>query len=94
MAGVLGQIRWPFSGRAELFEPCLISLDPRTQQLMEAKQILAEVFGIKVSEVEEMIRQRCQECVAVEEKDSAIWPEMLWVEADVEGTVAKGEQAS
>jgi len=41
-------------------------------ELHAAKEILAEVFGITISEVEEMIRQRSEERM--------LWPERFWLE--------------
>ncbi len=46
-------------------------------ELEAAKDILAEVFGISVAEVEEMIRLRCEEQV--------LWPERFWLGADESG---------
>jgi hypothetical protein len=43
-------------------------------QLQVAKEILAEVFGITLDEVEEMIRLRREEQV--------LWPERFWLGAD------------
>ncbi|VVB72310.1 Uncharacterised protein [uncultured archaeon] len=40
-------------------------------ELGAAKEILAEVFGITVQEVEEMIRQRSEERM--------LWPERFWL---------------
>jgi hypothetical protein len=42
------------------------------QQLLAAKEILAEVFSVSLSEVEEMIRQRCDE--------RTLWPERFDLE--------------
>jgi hypothetical protein len=67
MSGVLGQIRWPFSRKAELNGSCPVKVDSRALQLQQAKEILAEIFGIEIWEVEEMIRARMREKVE--------WPE-------------------
>ncbi len=45
--------------------------DPTALELRTAMEILAEVFGIRTSEVEEMLRQRS------EEKEQ--WPERFWL---------------
>ena len=78
MSGVLGQIRWPLCRRSELCGSDFAPVDPRVQQLQEAKEILAEVLRIDIAEVDEMIRSRRVERSRLEEKD--LWPEMLWVE--------------
>jgi hypothetical protein len=44
-------------------------VDPTVLELQTAMEILAEVFGIRISEVEEMLLMRS------EEKEK--WPEML-----------------
>ncbi|HWQ19693.1 MAG TPA: hypothetical protein VN455_07930 [Methanotrichaceae archaeon] len=38
------------------------AIDPRAQELEITKEILAEIFGAPVPEVQEMIRQRLLEC--------------------------------
>jgi hypothetical protein len=48
------------------------SKDLTEMELHAAKEILAEVFGITIQEVEEMIRQRSEERM--------LWPERFWLE--------------
>jgi len=67
MSGVLEQIRWPFSRKAEINGSCLVKVDSKILQLQQAKEILAEIFGIEIWEVEEMIQVRMREKVE--------WPE-------------------
>ena len=71
MAGVLERI---MQSRKRIItqKTPLDAVPIRVLQLQMAKEILAETFGVSVSEVEEMIQMRC------EEKES--WPEGLWVE--------------
>jgi len=78
MAGVLEQFLRLYPRRAELCESGLAPINPRAQQLQEAKKILAEVLGIDISEVEEMIKSRMVERSWHEEE---LWPEMLWIES-------------
>jgi hypothetical protein len=78
MSGVLGQIRWPLCRRSELCGSDFVPVDPRVQQLKEAKEILAEVLRIDISEVDEMIRSRREERGMPDEKE--LCTEMLWVE--------------
>jgi len=54
MAGVLGLLTKP-QKRA------MYHSDPKARELETAKEILAEVFRIRISEVEEMIRNRFEE---------------------------------
>lgn len=53
--------------------PGTIGRDAKATELEAAKEILAEVFGIRISEVEEMIANRstdCHEC----QKEKDQWP--------------------
>ena len=86
MAAVLGQIRWPFSPKAELkgwgskrADPA--NKDPRALELEEAKEILAEIFAIDMLEVEEMIRDRL--------KERSEWPQILYLESQPAGSRGK-----
>ena len=51
MAGVLGQLFGPQKTTVQ---------DRRAMELEAAREILAEVFGVKLSEVDEMIENRFQ----------------------------------
>ena len=73
MAGVLGQ----------LFRPQKTAVqDRRAMELEAAREILAEVFGVKLSEVDEMIENRFQAGGEVERRsrEDSLWPQELWVE--------------
>ena len=73
MAGVLGQ----------LFRPQKTAVqDRRAMELDAAREILAEVFGIRLSEVDEMIENRFQDANELERssRDDGLWPQELWVE--------------
>ena len=53
--------------------------DGRALELQTAKEILAEVFGIRISEVDEMIANRfldCHEC----QKEKGLWPQEFRLE--------------
>lgn len=85
MSGVLGQIRWPLFGKGELCGPrCLPRPKPnlRTMELQEAKEILGEVFGVSVNEVDDMIQRRLEERnLAGEESEERLWPERFCLES-------------
>ena len=71
MAGVLGQ----------LFRPQkTVVQDRRVMELEAAREILAEVFGVKLSEVDEMIENRSQAGEDRRSKEDGMWPQELWVE--------------
>ncbi|NMC10452.1 MAG: hypothetical protein GYA39_05685 [Methanothrix sp.] len=57
-------------------------------ELQMAKEILAEVFRVRLSEVDEMIENRFQ---AGEERCSREWPQELWVDGEaVASNMPKG----
>jgi hypothetical protein len=69
MAGILERMR---RSRRRVVKPCvpLDVIPPKALELQTAKEILAETFGVSLREVEEMLRQRC------EEREE--WPERFW----------------
>ncbi len=69
MAGVLEQLRRP--------QKKLVS--QKAMKLEAAREILAEVFGVRLSEVDEMIRCRfeAEDMGPIEE---GLWPQEFWVE--------------
>ena len=56
--------------------------DLKVLQLEVAKEILAEVFRVRISEVDEMIQNRfevtCSEGVV--SKEEGLWPQEFWLE--------------
>ena len=76
MAGVLGQ----------LFKPQKKAMyrDPKAMELETAKEILAEVFRVRLSEVDEMIQNRFE---AVDNEDigsednELLWPQEFSLDA-------------
>ena len=48
--------------------------DGRALELQTAKEILAEVFGVRISEVDEMIANRFSDCHGCE-KETGLWPQ-------------------
>ena len=71
MAGVLGQLFGPQKTTVQ---------DRRAMELEAAREILAEVFGVKLSEVDEMIENRFQVGEERRSMDGELWPQELWVE--------------
>jgi hypothetical protein len=61
-------MRWPWGREARPIEPR--PMVGRAQELETAKEILAEVFGARPGEVEEMIRSRLEEKGWPEEKQA------------------------
>ncbi len=82
-------IRWPLRRRQEAgpVEPSIMA-NPRRAELESALEILAEIFGIRTVEVEEMIQRRLEErskersmsreqtCLA----EDSLWPATFCIE--------------
>jgi hypothetical protein len=77
MAGILERIHWP-QKRALGDSTLAHSVDRRILELQTAKEILAEIFGVGVSDVEEMILNRYEEA-CYRNDGSEEWPQELWV---------------
>jgi hypothetical protein len=74
MAGVLERVRRPQKRIAEeLRHSRTRRVDPKTLELQAAKEILAEVFDVVISDVEEMIRNRYADVRYRKESDE-LWP--------------------
>jgi hypothetical protein len=81
MGGVLERIRWLQKRSAIALLPSP-PVDPMILELQAAKEILAEVFRIRVSEVDEMILNRYDD-VRYEEnssEDGEMWPRVFQLE--------------
>ena len=73
MAGVLERLSWPQKKIVHNF-------DLKAMELAAAREILAEVFGVKLSEVDEMIENRSQAGEDRRSKEDGMWPQELWVD--------------
>jgi hypothetical protein len=74
MAGVLGQLFRP--------QKKAMYCDPTALELETAKEILAEVFRVRLSEVDEMIQNRFEE-VHIQEvcsEEDGLWPQEFSLE--------------
>ena len=71
MAGILERIHWP---RRRVGDSSPVPrVDRRILELQAAKEILAEIFGVRASDVEEMIMNRYEEaCYRNNEPEE--WP--------------------
>jgi hypothetical protein len=78
MAGVLEQLIKP-QKRAVMHRPSRADL--KVLELEAAKEILAEVFRIRVSDVDEMIQNRFEAHVEDARcEDDGPWPREFWLE--------------
>lgn len=62
-----------------LFRPQKKAVSPKAVELQAAKEILAEVFQVKLSEVDEMIRCRSESGERGSNEDG-LWPQEFWLE--------------
>ena len=76
MAGVLERIRWPQKKVVIGHSSSALRVDLRVLELQAAKEILAEIFGVRISDVEEMIQNRYDEvrCEANSYEETEKWP--------------------
>ena len=72
MAGVLEQLFMP-QKKAVMIRATRMS--PKTMELEAAREILAEVFGVRLSEVDEMIWSRFEAEDTGPEKEEVLWPQ-------------------
>ena len=81
MGGVLERIRWPQKRSAIALLPPP-PIDPMILELQAAKEILAEVFRVRVSEVDEMILNRYDDVRHEENssEDGEMWPREFQLE--------------
>ncbi len=62
-----------------LFRPQKKAIPPKAVELQTAKEILAEVFQVRLSEVDEMIRCRSESGERGSNEDG-LWPQEFWLE--------------
>ena len=76
MARVLDRIRWPQKRLVVDRSSSAPKVDRRVQELQTAKEILAEVFSVRISDVEEMIHSRFYEEAFKEHshEETELWP--------------------
>jgi hypothetical protein len=72
MAGVLEQLIRPQKRD-------VVHCNPKALELQTAKEILAEVFRVRISEVDEMIQNRF-EAEDMGSKECRLWPQEFWLE--------------
>jgi len=82
MAGVLERIRWPQKRTVIGNSSSAPRVDLRVLELQAAKEILAEIFGVRISDVEEMIQNRYDEVRYVKPgyEETEQWPRELVLE--------------
>lgn len=73
------------AGVFELLKPqkrTVVHCNPKALELQMAKEILAEVFRVRLSEVDEMIQNRFEAASSegVVSKEEGLWPQEFWLE--------------
>lgn len=78
MAGVLEQLIRP---QKRAVEHCTSLMNPKALELQTAKEILAEVFRVRISEADEMIQNRFEVAGndAIVSKENRLWPAEFWL---------------
>jgi hypothetical protein len=76
MAGVFGQLIRP---QKRLMGHSIFQIDPKALELETAKEILAEIFGVRIADVDEMIKSRF-EADDLGSKENGLWPREFWLE--------------
>ena len=82
MAGVLERIRWPQKKLVIGHSSSAPKVDLRVLELQAAKEVLAEVFGVRISDVDEMIQNRYDEICYVKPgyEETEQWPREFMLE--------------
>jgi hypothetical protein len=75
MAGVLERIRWP-QKKVVVHSSTAPKANLRVMELQAAKEVLAEVFGVRIPDVDEMIQNRYDEVSYVKpgHEETEQWP--------------------
>ena len=73
MAGILEQLVTP---QKNAVVHCPSQMNPKALELQTAKEILAEVFRVRLSEVDEMIQNRFEAASSedIGSKEEGLWP--------------------
>jgi hypothetical protein len=79
MAGVLEQLISP-QKRAVVHRTS--RMNPKALELQMAKEILAEVFMVRISEVDEMLQNRVEKAPSQAAccKNDGLWPQEFWLD--------------
>ena len=83
MAGVLERIGWPQKKLVVVHNSSSApKVDLRVLELQAAKEVLAEVFRVKISDVDEMIQNRYSEVCYVKPgyEETEQWPQEFMLE--------------
>jgi hypothetical protein len=74
MAGVFEQLIRPQ-------KKVVVYRNPKALELQTAKEILAEVFRVRLSEVDEMIQNRFEKFSSQEAcgEEAGLWPQEFWL---------------
>jgi hypothetical protein len=73
------------AGVFELLKPqkrTVVHCNPKALELQMAKEILAEVFMVRISEVDEMLQNRVEKAPSQAAccKNDGMWPQEFWLD--------------
>jgi hypothetical protein len=76
MAGVLDRIKWPQKKLVVEHRFSASRMDLRILELKMAKEILGEIFGVRITDVDEMIQNRYENvrCEVNSYEETEQWP--------------------
>ena len=63
----------------QLFRPQKKAMSQKAMELEAVREILAEVFGVRLSEVDEMIWSRFEAEDKMRPKEEGSWPQEFWL---------------
>jgi hypothetical protein len=65
-----------------LMKHSTFQIDPKALELETAKEILAEIFGVRISEVDKMIQNRFESACSddIGSRNNGLWPQEFWLE--------------
>ncbi len=78
MAGVFELVMRP---QKRAVEHRISRADRKVLELAAAKEILAEVFRIRVSDVDEMIQSRSEAHYEACREEDGLWPQEFWLDS-------------
>jgi hypothetical protein len=79
MARVFEQLIRP---QKRLMRHSTFQMDPKALELETAKEILAEIFRVRISDVDEMIQNRFESACSedIGSNENGLWPREFWLE--------------
>lgn len=76
-------MRWQWRREARVVEPRR-AVNAKALEMQTAKEILAEIFGVRISDVDEMIQNRFDQAHSQDDgqEEDGLWPREFWLDAE------------